>query len=124
MYHDAGRNQLTVSEDTPVNIRIRLSRQTVKALQARLHHAYDCADLRLVRRISALLEYLTQQTAIPALCEKWGIAVSTFYLWLHELVLEGLDSLVYQQAAGRPAKLTKTQMKLLGDWIDQGPQKA
>src|SRR5258708_979695 len=124
MYHDAESYQLTVSEDTPMNIRIRLSRQTVKALQARLHHAYDCADLRLVRRISALLEYLTQQTAIPVLCEKWGIALSTFYLWLNELLLEGLDSLVYQQRGGRPAKLTKTQKKQLGDWIDQGPQKA
>ena len=107
-----------------MNIRIRLSRQTVKALQARLQQAYDRGDLRLVRRISALLEYLTQHTPILTLCQKWGVAGSTFYLWLHELVLEGLDSLIYQHAGGRPAKLTKTQKKQLGQGIDQGPQKA
>ena len=107
-----------------MNIRIRLSRQTVKALQARLQQGYERGDLRLVRRISCLLEYLTQQTAIPALCEKWAVAGSTFYLWLNELVLAGLDSLVYLQAGGRPAKLTKTQKKQLGQWIDAGPQHA
>lgn len=107
-----------------MNIRIRLSRQTVKALQARLHQAYDRGDLRLVRRISVLLEYLTQGTPIPTLSQKWGMAGATVYLWLNELVLAGLDSLVYQHAGGRPAKLTKTQKKQLGHWIDQGPQKA
>jgi hypothetical protein len=50
-----------------VNIRIRLSRQTVKAMQARLHQAYDRGDLRLVRRISVLLEYLTHATPIATL---------------------------------------------------------
>lgn len=107
-----------------MNIRIRLSRQTVKALQARLHHAYDRGDLRVVRRISALLEHLTQDTPIPVLARKWDVASSTFYLWLTELVLEGLDGLVYQHAGGRPAKLTKSQKKQLGHWIDRGPQKA
>lgn len=107
-----------------MNIRIRLSRQTVKALQVRLHQAYDRGDLRLVRRISVLLEYLTQGTPIPTLSQKWGMAGATVYLWLNELVLNGLDSLVYQHAGGRPTKLTKTQKKQLGHWIDQGPQKA
>lgn len=107
-----------------MNIRIRLSRQTVKAMQARLHQAYDRGDLRLVRRISVLLEYLTQATPIATLSQKWGIVGSTIYLWLNELVLQGLDSLVYHHAGGRPAKLTKTQKKQLGHWLDQGPQKA
>jgi transposase len=124
MYHDAESYPPTVSEDTPVNLRIRLSHQTVKALQARLRHAYTCGDLRRVRRISVLLEYLTQATPIPTLCQKWDVASSTVYLWLNELLLEGLDSLVYVHGGGRPAKLTKTQKKQLGDWIDQGPQKA
>lgn len=107
-----------------MNIRIRLSRQTVKAMQARLHQAYDRGDLRLVRRISVLLEYLTHATPIPTLSQKWGLVGSTVYLWRNELVLAGLDSLVYQHAGGRPAKLTKRQKKQLGHWIDQGPQKA
>lgn len=107
-----------------MNLRIRLSRQTVKALQRRLHQGYERGDLRLVRRISCLLEYLTYATPIPTLCQKWNIGGSTFYLWLHALVLEGLDSLVYQHGGGRPAKLTKTQKRQLGQWLDAGPQKA
>ncbi len=105
-----------------MNIRIQLTRQTVKALQQRLHQAYDRADLRLVRRISALLEHLDQHTPIPLLSQRWDFGVSTFYMWLNELVLEGLDSLVYRQAGGRPARLTKGQKKQLCVWIDAGPQ--
>lgn len=107
-----------------MNIRIRLSRQTVKALQARLQHAYARGDLRLVRRISMLLEFLTHAPPIPALCQKWAVACSTFYLWLKELLLDGVNSLVYHHGGGRVAKLTKTQKKQLGQWIEQGPQHA
>ncbi len=121
MYHDAESNQLTGSEDTSVNLRIQLSRQTVKAMQHRLHQAYDRADVRLVRRISALVEHLDQHTAIETLSQRWDFAVSTFYVWLHELMVEGLDSLVYHRAGGRPAKLTKGQKKQLCQWLDQGP---
>ncbi len=105
-----------------MNIRIQLSRQTVKAMQQRLHQAYDRADLRLVRRISALLEHLDQQTSVESLSRRWDFGVSTFYAWLNELLLEGLDSLIYHQAGGRPAKLTKGQKQQLCRWIDKGSQ--
>ena len=107
-----------------MTIRIMLTRPTVKAMQQRLHQAYDRADVRLVRRISALLEHLTQETPVPLLSQRWDFGASTFYVWLNELVREGLDSLVYQHAGGRPAKLAKGQKKQLCRWIDQGPQAA
>lgn len=107
-----------------MNIRIQLTRQTVKALRRRLQQAYDRADVRLVRRISSLLEYLEGGTPIAQLAERWDFASSTFYLWLQELLLSGLDSLVYQYAGGRPAKLTKCQKHQLCEWIDAGPEAA
>jgi transposase len=105
-----------------MSIRIQLTRQTVKAMHERLQQAYDGADVRLVRRISALVEHLAQHTPISLLSERWDFGESTFYVWLHEFLLEGLDSLVYCHAGGRPAKLTKSQKQQLCRWIDAGPQ--
>jgi transposase len=93
-------------------------------MQERLRGAYDRGDVRLVRRISALLEHFVVHTPIIVLSERWGFSVSCFYVWLNELLLHGLESLVYQHAGGRPAKLTKSQKKQLCDWIDAGPQAA
>jgi transposase len=107
-----------------MDIRIHLTRQTVTAMQERLRGAYAVGDVRLVRRISALLEHFVQHTPPPALSERWGFGVSTFYVWINELLLLGLESLVYHHAGGRPAKLTKTQKRRLCDLIDAGPQAA
>ena len=52
--------QTTQEENTPVCIRIQARHATVKALQARLQDAYRRDDVRLVRRISVLLDLLTQ----------------------------------------------------------------
>lgn len=107
-----------------MNIRIQLSRPTVKAMQERLRYAYRIGDIRLVRRISALLEYLTLGTSIADLSERWGFSVSCFYIWLNGLLLQGVDSLVYHHGGGRPARLTPSQKKRLCDLIDAGPQAA
>jgi transposase len=93
-------------------------------MQDRLHGAYNRGDIRLVRRISALLEHFVQHTPVSELRERWGFSVACFYIWLKELLLEGLDSLVYQQAGGRPPRLTKTQKQRLCELIDAGPQPA
>ena len=105
-----------------MNIRITLSRPTVKAMHARLQQAYARGDVRLVRRISALLEHLVQGTEVNPLSQRWGFSISCFYVWLHALILEGLPSLVYQHGGGRPAKLTPSQKKQLCAWLDAGPQ--
>ena len=89
VYHDAESLAIPVSEDTPMTMRIHLTRPTVKAMQERLQQAYDRADVRLVRRISALVEHLAQHTPISLLSERRDFGESTFYLWLHEFVLEG-----------------------------------
>ena len=107
-----------------MNIRIQVSRPTVKAMQRRLQDAYQHDDVRLVRRIKALLEHLVNHVPVKALSEQWGFTPACFYQWLVEFILEGLDSLRYQSGGGRKAKLTPTQKKRLGKLIDAGPAAA
>ena len=58
--------QTTHKEDTPVCIRIQLSRATVKELHRRLQHAYQRNDVRLVRRTTVWLDLLV--TTCPWRC--------------------------------------------------------
>ncbi|MGB8647577.1 MAG: IS630 family transposase [Anaerolineae bacterium] len=105
-----------------MNPRIQLTRPTVKALQQRLQQAYAQADVRLVRRTSALLEHLEQHLPVRLLRVRWDLHESTFYGWIHDFLLNGLDSLAYAHRGGRPAKLTKSQKQQLCAWVDAGPQ--
>lgn len=107
-----------------MNIRIQFSRQTVKALHQRLQDAYRRDDVRLVRRISALLDHIVNAKAVSVLSERWGFSPACFYRWLSEFMLAGLESLVYGHAGGRTAKLTPTQKTRLCELIDAGPQAA
>src|SRR3990172_12790836 len=93
-------------EATSMNIRIQLSRQTVKALQRRLQDAYRRDDVRLVRRIEALLAHLVNGVSVATLSEHWGFTPACFYQWLREFILQGVESLGYQPGGGRKAKLT------------------
>jgi transposase len=108
-------------EDTPVSIRIQLSPATVKALQTRLQHAYQKDDVRLVRRITVLIDLLVHHVPVEVLHERWGVSPSTLYEWRKAFLLRGLDSLVYRHGGGRPEKLTPTQKKRLVELLDAGP---
>jgi transposase len=113
--------QTTQEEDTPVCIRIQLSRATVKDLYSRLQHAYQCDDVRLVRRITVLIDLLVHHVPIAVLCERWGLSPSCLYDWQKAFLLRGLDSVVYGHSGGRCPKLTPKQKKRLVDLIDAGP---
>jgi transposase len=113
--------QTTQEENTPVCIRIQASHATVKALQARLQDAYRRDDVRLVRRISGLLELLTQTASVTVLCERWGLSPSCLYDWQKAFMLRGMDSLVYRHSGGRPEKLTPRQKKRLVELLEAGP---
>ena len=114
--------QTTQEEDTPVCIRIQASHATVKALHTRLQDAYRRDDVRLVRRISVLLDLLCTQTAsVAVLCERWGLSPSCLYDWQKAFMLRGMDSLIYRHSGGRPEKLTPRQKKRLVELIEAGP---
>jgi transposase len=104
-----------------MSIRMQLSPATVKALQTRLQHAYQKDDMRLVRRITVLIDLLVHHLSVEVLHERWGMSPSTIYEWRKAFLVRGLDSLVYRHGGGRPEKLTPTQQKRLVELLDAGP---
>jgi hypothetical protein len=66
-------------EDTPVSIRRQLSPATVRALQSRLQQAYKKDDVRLVRRVTVLIDLLVHHIPLEVLHERWGVSPSTIY---------------------------------------------
>ena len=113
--------QTTPQEETPVCLRIQLSRTTVKDLHQRLQHAYQRDDVRLVRRITVLLDLLVHQVPMAVVYERWGLSPSCLYAWQQAFLLRGMDSVVYGHSGGRPPKLTPQQKKRLVELIEAGP---
>ena len=74
LYLAKHNSRTTQSKDTPVSIRIQLSHATVKGLHSRLQHAYERDDVRLVRRITVLIDLLVHHVPITVLCECWGLS--------------------------------------------------
>jgi transposase len=112
---------LPEQEDTPVSIRIQVSSATVKALHTKLQQAYLKDDMRLVRRITVLIDMLVHHVPIPVLCERWSLSASCLYDWQRTFLLHGLDSLVYRHSGGRRPKLTPRQKKRLVELLEAGP---
>jgi len=104
-----------------VCIRIQLSRATVKDLHRRLQHAYQCDDVRLVRRTTVLIDLLVHHVPVAVLGERWGLSPACLYAWQKAFMLRGLDSLIYRYGGGRPEKLTPRQKKRLVELIEAGP---
>src|SRR5690349_3994434 len=113
--------QTPQSEDTPVCIRIQLSRATVKELHSRLRHAYQRDDVRLIRRTTVLLDLLVHHVPVEILSDRWGLSPSCIYQWRQAFMLRGMDSLVYHHRGGRRPKLTPRQQKRLVELIEAGP---
>ncbi len=113
--------QTTHEEDTPVCLRIQLSRATVKDLHRRLQHAYQRDDVRLVRRLTVLIDLLVHHVPMAVLCERWGLSLACLYAWQKAFLLRGMDSLVYGHGGGRRPKLTPRQKKRLVELIEAGP---
>jgi transposase len=105
-----------------VRLRIQLSRATVKDLHSRLQHAYRRDDVRLVRRITVVIDLLVHHVPVEVLHARWGLSISCIYQWRQDFLLRGLDSLVYHQSGGRRPKLTPRQKKRLVELLEAGPQ--
>src|SRR5215470_16014135 len=112
----------TEQEDTPVSLRIQVSAATVRALHARLHQAYLQDDVRLVRRITVLLDLLVDHVPMAVLCERWGLSSSCLYAWQRAFLLHGLEGLRYRHSGGRRPKLTSRQKNRLVELLEAGPQ--
>jgi transposase len=113
--------QTTQEEDTPVCIRIQLSRATVKDLYSRLQHAYQRDDVRVVRRTTVLIDLLVHHVPVAGLSERWGLRPACLYNWQKAFLLSGMDSLGSGHSGGRRPKLTPRQKKRLVELLDAGP---
>ena len=122
VYLSQHTDQTTHEEEPPVCLRIQLSRATVKDLHTRLQHAYQCDEVRLVRRITVLLDLLVHQVPMAVLCERWGLSLACLYDWQKAFLLRGMESFVSHHSGGRRPKLTPRQKKRLVELIDAGPQ--
>lgn len=103
-----------------MNISIRLSTPVRKDLVERLRQAYGSGQIRLIRRIHALL-YLADGYAVDQVAEVLHLGEQTIRDYLRGLLVDGMASLGYRRPPGRPPKLTKTQRKELAAVITAGP---
>jgi transposase len=106
-----------------MRIRISLRKGEWEALVKRLQQAYKNGEVRLIRRIQALLYFFEGKT-VAEIVALLGLSVQTIYNYLKAFILNRLDSLVYKRPPGRAPKLTKTQKKVLAKLIERGPQAA
>ena len=112
---------LPEQEDTPVRLRIQLSRATVKDLHSRLQHAYQRDDVRLVQRTTVLIDLLVHCVPVDILSARWSLSPSGIYRWRQDFLLYGVESLVYHHGGGRQPKLPPKQRKRLVELIEAGP---
>jgi transposase len=91
-------------------------------LHTRLQQAYLKDDVRLVRRMTVVIDLLVHHVPVEVLHERWGLSISCIYQWRQDFLLRGMDSLVYHHSGGRRPKLTPRQKKRLVELLEAGPQ--
>ena len=96
---------------------------TRKQLYRHLQQAYGQGDLKLVKRIHALLA-LAENTSVSEVAEMLNLGQQTVRDYCNAFLRKGASSLSYKRPPGRPSKLTKTQRRQLADLIKAGPQAA
>ena len=102
---------------------LHLTAFTRKQLYRRLQQAYGQGDLRLVRRLHALLA-LAEDMSIRDVAEMLNLGDQTIRDYRNQFLMNGMSSLVYKRPPGRPSKLSKTQRRELTQLIKAGPQAA
>jgi transposase len=96
---------------------------TRKQLYRRLQQAYASGDLRLVKRIHALLA-LAEGMSVHDVAEMLHVGEQTVRDYRNRFLVQSMASLTYKRPPGRPGKLTKTQRRELAALIKAGPQAA
>jgi transposase len=104
-------------------IRISVSKATVNELVEALQKAYRSGDAGMIKRIAVLLDF-SRGDNMEAIAQRHGVSLSSIYTWIKKLLVEGVAGLKPSWKGGRPAKLTKSQKKELGELIDAGPEAA
>jgi transposase len=103
-----------------VEFKVRLSGATSKALEQVLRQGFRAGEVRVIRRVQALLE-VGAGRPVALVAERLGLDATTVYGWLHAFMVDGLATLRYGRAPGRPSKLTPSQKQRLCALIEAGP---
>lgn len=106
-----------------MNFRIHLTNPSRQKIVERLRWAYETGQLRLVRRIHAILAVIDGKS-FEEVALMFGLGVQTVRDYVFALIRRGVASLVYRKPPGRPSKLTKSERKELAELIKAGPEAA
>ena len=106
-----------------IAIRLQVNNRTLSRLYERLQQAYAMGQLRLVKRIHALL-YIIDGKDVTEVTSILKLSSQTIYNYIKAFILHRLDSLVYRVSTGRPPKLSVAQREELGETLDAGPESA
>ena len=106
-----------------IAFRLQVNNRILAKLYDRLQQAYAMGQLRLVKRIHALL-YIIDGKDVAEVATILGLSLQTVYNYVKAFILRQFDSLVYRFSPGRPAKLNAAKRKELGETIDAGPEAA
>lgn len=101
------------------DVRVRFTSSTLAQLRTFLRQAYGRGDLRVVRRVTALV-MLAQGQSVATIAADLVVSVETVYAWFRAFLVKGYEAFVYRTSPGRPAKLTKTQKRRLMEILDAG----
>lgn len=99
---------------------VRFTTATMTQLRTQWKGAYKMGDIRLVRRISAMLA-IGQGQAIVTIAQDLSVSSETVYAWLRAFLVTRFESLAYRKRSGRSPNLTKTQKRRLTEILDAGP---
>ena len=75
--------------------------------------------MRILRRITVLLDLLVHHVPVAVVCERWGLSPSCLYDWQRAFMLHGMDSLRYRHSGGAPREVDAQPEKTLGR-VDRG----
>lgn len=100
-----------------------MKNQTRKKCIQLLQQAQNNGDLRLAKRIMAMLA-VADATRYSVIASTLKVSEESIRLWVNAFLLKGIKSFIYKKSTGRPSKLTKTQRKQLDQLICQGPEKS
>lgn len=103
--------------------KLRFTSSTRQRMESKLRLAYATQNLRLVKRISALLQ-LGRGDSVAQVAQTFGLGEQTVRDYLQAFLKRGLSSLKYKTSSGRRSKLTARQRQRLKSWVKAGPLKA
>jgi transposase len=106
-----------------VSFPLHLSSFTRKQLSRRLQQAYASGDLRLVKRLHALLA-LAEGMSGRDVAEMLHLGEHTVRDYRNRFLVQHMASLAYKRPPGRPSTLSKTPRRELAAFITAGPQAA